>query len=46
MNLYAQAFTQVKQATHLKVVEMIKPTGGAASVPSCSHEQGAEAASA
>ena len=45
MNLYAQALTQVKRAAHLKVVEMIKP-GGAASVPSCSHEKRAEAASA
>ena len=46
MNLYAQALTPAKRAAHLKVVEMIQPAAGTASVPLCSHAQEAESVSA
>ena len=46
MNLYAQALTPAKRAAHLKVVEMIRPTGETASVPLCSHAEEAESVSA
>ncbi len=46
MNLYAQALTPAKRAAHLKVVEMIRPAAGTASVPLCSHAQEAESVSA
>ena len=46
MNLYTQALTPAKRAAHLKVVEMIRPVAGTASVPLCSHAQEAESVSA
>ena len=46
MNLYAQALTPAKRAAHLKVVEMIRPAAGTASVPLCSHAEKAESVSA
>jgi len=46
MNLYAQALTRAKRAAHLKVVEMIRPAAETASVPLCSHAEGAESLSA
>ena len=39
MNLYAQALMPAKRAAHLKVVEMIRPAGGRASLPLCSHAE-------
>jgi integrase len=46
MNLYAQALTPAKRAAHLKVVEMIRPARGTASVPLCSHAEKGESISA
>ena len=46
MNLYAQALTPVKRAAHLKVVEMIRPGSGTASVPLCSHAEKPKSVSA
>jgi integrase len=46
MNLYAQALTPAKRAAHLKVVEMIRPAAGTASVPLCSHAHEPESVSA
>jgi hypothetical protein len=45
MNLYAQALTPTKRATHLKVVEMIWPAAETEVVPSCSYAQEAVAVS-
>jgi integrase len=46
MNLYAQALTPAKRAAHLKVVELIRPAAGTASVPLCSHAAKGESVSA
>ncbi len=46
LNLYAQALTPAKRPAHLKVVEMIRPASGTASVPLCSHAEEAESVSA
>jgi len=45
-NLNAQALTPAKRAAHLKVVEMIRPAAGTASVPLCCHAEKAESVSA
>jgi hypothetical protein len=42
LDVYAQALTPAKRAAHLKVVEMIRPTIGTASVPLCSHAERVE----
>ena len=46
LDVYAQALTPAKRAAHLKVVEMIRPTTGTTSVPSCSHTNEAKSVSA
>jgi integrase len=46
MNLCAQALTSAKRAAHLKVVEMIRPARGTASVPLCSRTQKGKSVSA
>jgi Phage integrase family len=46
MNLYAQALTPAKRAAHLKVVEMIRPARGTASVPLCSRDEKGDSVSA
>jgi hypothetical protein len=46
MNLYAQALTALKRATHLLVVETIRPTTGTPVVPLCSPAEEAESVSA
>lgn len=38
LDVYAQALTPAKRAAHLKVVELIRPTGETGSVPLCSQE--------
>jgi hypothetical protein len=45
LDVYAQALTPAKPA-HLKVVELIGPTVGTASVPLCSHAEKSEDVSA
>jgi hypothetical protein len=46
LDVYAQALTPAKRAAHLKVVELIRPAVGTASVPLCSHAEKAESVSA